>query len=33
MLCEMVNNEQLLYGYVILNLSKDPSERNLVAVV
>lgn len=33
MLCEMVNNEQLLYGYVILSLSKDPPERNLVAVV
>ena len=33
MLCEMVNNEQLLYGYVIPSLSKDPPERNLVSVV
>ena len=23
MLCDMLNNEQLLYGYVILSLSKD----------
>lgn len=33
MLCDMLNNEQLLYGYVILSLSNDPMERNLVAVV
>ena len=33
MLCDMLNNEQLLYGYVILSLSKDPPERNLVSVV
>ena len=33
MLCDMLNNEQLLYGYVIPSLSKDPPERNLVAVV
>ena len=33
MLCDILNNERLLYGYVILNLSKDLHEKDIVAVV
>ena len=33
MLCDMLNNKQLLYGYVILSLSKDLHGKDIVAVV